>query len=67
MPKTTENEILIKKHVYIKIFGILTKLLNKDTSIPKPSTEKKERKEILSIMLKPIMEKNLQKNRHVSA
>ena len=43
MPKIVDNEILIKKHVYIKIFGIQTKLLNKDRSIPKPSIEKKKR------------------------
>ena len=43
MPKIIENEILIKKHVYIKIFGIQTKLLNKDRSIPKPSMEKKKK------------------------
>ena len=42
MPKILGNEILIKKHVYIKIFGIQTKLLNKDRSIPKPSMEKKK-------------------------
>ena len=44
MPKILGNEILIKKHVYIKIFGIQTKLLNKDRSIPKPSMGKKRKK-----------------------
>ena len=44
MPKIVDNEILIKKHVYIKIFGIQTKLLNKDRSIPKPSIEKKKKR-----------------------
>ena len=44
MPKIVDNEILIKKHVYIKIFGIQTKFINKDRSIPKPSIEKKKKK-----------------------
>jgi len=43
LPKIVDNEILIRKHVYIKIFGIQTKLLNKDSSIPKPSMKKKNR------------------------
>ena len=43
MPKIVDIGILIRKHVYIKIFGIQTKLLNKDSSIPKPSMKKKKR------------------------
>ncbi|MFX8270370.1 hypothetical protein ABTL25_19895, partial [Acinetobacter baumannii] len=42
-PKIFDNEILIKKHGYIKIFGIQTKLLNKDRSTPKSSMEKKKK------------------------